>query len=525
MKTIRMSSEIIVLLFVCTFILIYGCTKPPKVETLPVSSISPVSAKSGGDVKDDGKSEVISRGIVWNTTPNPSLEKYLGVTINGKGKGIFNSNMENLSENTTYYVKAYATNEEGTSYGNEIQFKTTITLYLPDVATAIVSNKTDTSAQCGGTVISDGKSFVTARGVCWSTVTNPSLADSYTVDGSDTGTFTSNINGLTASTTYYVRAYATNNIGTAYGDEKQFSTYTTYLLPVVTTADISNIGQTSATTGGNVSSDGGVPVTQRGVVYGLNHTPVFGTNTHTTNGNGTGSFISNLTSLLPTSTYYVRAYAMNSVGIAYGVEKTFTTGVNKPVIDASGNGYDTVHIGTQIWLKQNLRTTKYNDNTSITNITSATAWTGATSGAYCWYDNSIPTGNLYGALYNWMAANTGKLCPTGFHVPSDAEWATLITYLGGATIAGGKMKETGTTHWNSPNQGATNSSGFTALPGGGRLATDGSFDYKGEIGAWWSSTAASTQDAKGKVLGNSTAAVNTATESKRYGCSVRCLMD
>ncbi len=155
------------------------------------------------------------------------------------------------------------------------------------------------------------------------------------------------------------------------------------------------------------------------------------------------------------------------------------------VTDIDGNVYHTVTIGTQVWLVENLKTTRYNDGTSIPLVTDSAAWSNADTSAYCWYNNDIANKNTYGALYNWFTVNTGKLAIAGWHIPTDAEWTTLTDYLGGESIAGGKLKETGTTHWRSPNAGATNESGFTALPGGHR-DVNGTFSAMGDDGFWWS---------------------------------------
>lgn len=142
---------------------------------------------------------------------------------------------------------------------------------------------------------------------------------------------------------------------------------------------------------------------------------------------------------------------------------------NNSIIDIEGNVYQTVIIGTQVWMAENLRTTKYNDGSSIPLVTEAAAWDDLNSPGYCWYDNdSINYKDTYGALYNWNAINTGKLAPVGWHVATDADWTTLTTYLGGDSIAGGKLKEQGTSHWAIPNTGASNTSGFTGLPAGFR---------------------------------------------------------
>jgi uncharacterized protein (TIGR02145 family) len=157
--------------------------------------------------------------------------------------------------------------------------------------------------------------------------------------------------------------------------------------------------------------------------------------------------------------------------------------------DQEGNIYKTITIGTQTWMAENLRTAIYNDGTVIPMVTEKTTWANLTSGAYCNYNNTTNSDTIatYGRLYNWFAVNTGKLAPKGWHVPTDDEWTTLTNILGGSSTAGGKLKEAGTIHWNGSNLGATNESGFTALPGGIR-GTNGVFDGIGGYGYWWSVT-------------------------------------
>ena len=162
-------------------------------------------------------------------------------------------------------------------------------------------------------------------------------------------------------------------------------------------------------------------------------------------------------------------------------------GDNNPstsITDKDGNIYTSVTIGTQTWMVENLKTTKYNDGTAIPNVTDNTEWSNLTTSAYCWYDNDIAKKTPYGALYNGYAVKTGKLCPTGWHVPSDTEWITLIDYAGGSDVAGGKLKEAGTTHWDDPNTGATDEYGFKYLPGGLR-DTYGSIYSLGVVGDYW----------------------------------------
>src|ERR1035437_864134 len=201
------------------------------------------------------------------------------------------------------------------------------------------------------------------------------------------------------------------------------------------------------------------------------------------------------------------------------------------VKDINGNVYKTVTIGKQVWIAENLKTTKYNDGTTIPLVTENTAWESLTTPAYCWNKNDATNKNRYGALYNWYTVNTNKLCPRGWHVPTDAEWAILTTYLGGESVAGGKLKETGTTHWESPNTGATNEKGFTALPGGSRNYA-GAVNYTGSNviffrsnGCWWSSTGLSDFNAYYRRLYNSLSEVYSSLSVKQFGYSIRCMKD
>jgi len=195
---------------------------------------------------------------------------------------------------------------------------------LPTVTTTAVTNITQTSAQSGGNVTSQGSAAVTARGVCWSTAANPTIANSKTVNGSGSGSYVSNLTALTSNTTYHVRAYATNSVGTAYGSDIAFTTLAAPALPTVTTTAVTNITQTSAQSGGNVTSQGGTVVTARGVCWGTTSNPTT-TGSKTTDGSGTGVFASSITGLSPVTTYHVRAYAINSAGTAYGTDLAFTT--------------------------------------------------------------------------------------------------------------------------------------------------------------------------------------------------------
>lgn len=183
----------------------------------------------------------------------------------------------------------------------------------------------------------------------------------------------------------------------------------------------------------------------------------------------------------------------------------------------------TVAIGTQIWMKEDLNVSKYRNGEDIPQVQDPTVWTTLTTGAWCYYENSTANGRTYGKLYNWYAVNDPRgLAPAGWHIPSDAEWTTLATFLGGETVAGGKMKST--TGWNFPNTDATNSSGFTGLPGGGRFI-DGVFANIGYNGSFWSSTQFDTSSAWMRYLYFENSSLNSYNHVKNVGFSVRCLKD
>ena len=297
-------------------------------------------------------------------------------------------------------------------------------------------------------------------------------------------------------------------------------------LPTLTTTAISSITNTTASSGGNITNQGSSAVTARGVCWSTSQNPTIA-NSKTTNGSGTGSFSSNLTGLTTNTTYYVRAYATNTTGTAYGNQQSFTTTSGLAncgtVTDIDGNVYNTITIGTQCWMLENLKTTRYNDGVTIPNVTDNTEWSGLISGAWCYYNNDANNNAVYGKLYNWYTVNTGKLAPTGWHVPSEAEWTTLATYLGGTSVAGGAMKSTAL--WSSPNTGATNSSGFTGLPAGNRVGSNGTFTNILQFGSFWSSSEINTSSAWSKYLQYNGSILTTGSTNMDVGISVRCIKD
>ena len=291
----------------------------------------------------------------------------------------------------------------------------------------------------------------------------------------------------------------------------------------LTTSSVSSIASTSVSGGGNISSDGGATISARGLVYSTSTNPTL-SNTVFMIGSGTGIFSGTLTGLTPNTTYYVRAYATNSVGTAYGNEVSFTT-LPPPVTDIDGNTYNTVLIGDQVWMSENLKTSRYRNGGSIPNVLGYTDWVALTTGAWSYYEHDVANNAILGKLYNWYTTLGDTLCPTGWHLPTDAEWTTLADRLGGESVAGGKMKSIGTAYWNNPNIDATNSSGFSGLGGGYRNESHGDFDVIRVVGYFWSANEYSSSNGLGRALVNYLGEVFSFNSIKSFGASVRCLRD
>jgi len=408
----------------------------------------------------------------------------------------------------------------------------------PVLTTTAATSITSSTALAGGTITSNGGADVLTSGVCWSTTIDPTISDNKTTANTVGGTFTSTITGLKASTTYFVRAYATNSVGTSYGNEIQFTTLAPSL-PALTTTVVNSINQTIATGGGNITSDGGLTITSRGVCWSLKSGPTIADN-KSSDGVGSGSFTSSITGLIYGKIYFARAYAINSKGISYGNEIKFYTST-ETVTDIDGNLYHTVIIGNQTWMVENLKTTKYNDGTAIPNITDNATWAGLTTGAYCWYYNNNSEKDSYGGYYNWYAINTGKLAPKGWHVPTYDEWTTLINFVqndfGYSGSYGKALASSLVGEWASAKTwanltsnlligndvGNNNYSGFSALPGSSR--TSGSFGLNMLDANFWSSTSYSSTDAYAMWLVYSESGCNPGTSKVKDGLSVRCIKD
>jgi starch-binding outer membrane protein SusE/F len=324
-------------------IFIAACTKEssdvrldPKLATTQVTSITSSAATVAGFViaSGDGFSE---KGICYGIAPAPTTSQSKVLYTGADTKATFKVTLSGLDYATKYYARAYGISADGTIYGEEVNF-TTLPV-VPTLTTAEITSITGISAVGGGEVTISGGADVTARGVCYGTSPNPTVAGSKTTDGDSLGVFTSNLTGLNGFTTYYARAYATNSAGTGYGPEVIFKTLVG--LPTVTTTAVTEITKISAVSGGNVTNGGGATITARGLAWGLSANPTTDDDI-IDGGTGTGEFVSDLTGLTLYTTYHVRAYATNSAGTAYGNDVSFTTlaDITKFWVVGGYNGWD-----------------------------------------------------------------------------------------------------------------------------------------------------------------------------------------
>ena len=341
---------------------------------------------------------------------------------------------------------------------------------LPSIGTAQISDLSDTSVTCGGIITDDGGSPIIARGVCYNTYPLADLSGYHTFDGSGSGSFVSRITDIVPGETYWLRAYATNKLGTSYGDTVRIKT-----LHKPISIGIEEIGINSVCLWG-VGYPHNALITNFYFDFG-------------TSDNYNKSSLASTTNPLPgyivpepwkmvnaiiedlkeSTIYHYRLRATSSQSSTLGNDLFFRTYNPEVVEDIDGNQYNTVTISSQTWLSQNLKTTRLNDGSSLPNVIDNTAWINSKFPAYCWYNNDPASyKNMLGALYNWYAINTGKLCPVGWHIPTLIEWETLLNEVGGPSEAAWNLKEI---HY-----GGTNSSGFSAIPAGTRYYFDNPFE-------------------------------------------------
>ena len=465
------------------FLFFAGCKKDDDIEASKVEVKNEVIEEGSNYIKINAEyvypEEMAAVSLYLSEQENMSDAKVYECKMEGKS---FSVEANGLKENKKYHYCYEFDNgyEKKTVYGEQRSFTTLQNIELPTVTTTNVSNITQTTATSGGNVTSDGGANVTARGVCWSTSQNPTISNSHTTDGSGTGSFTSNITGLTANTTYYVRAYATNEKGTSYGEEKSFTTMVNESMPVVTTNEVTNITQTTATSGGNVTSDGGANVTARGVCWSTSQNPTI-SNSHTTDGNGTGSFTSSITGLTANTTYYVRAYATNEKGTSYGEQRSFTT-----MVEPDYNGHEYVDLGLPSGLKWATCNVGADSPEGYGNYY---AWGEITTKLTYTDDNSLTYGLTISELQSLgYIDGSGNLTPS--HDAATANWGGSWRMPTKEELE--ELENECTWTWTTQNgvngRKVTGPNGnHIFLPAAG-YRSESSLNYAGEYGHYWSST-------------------------------------
>ena len=412
----------------------------------------------------------------------------------------------------------------------------------PVTTTQPATNLTTTSATLNGIVnansLSTTVTFEYGTAISYGSIIT---ATQNPVTGSSSVNVSAAITGLLPRTTYHFRVKTVNTLGTVNGNDLTFTTLGG--VPIATTLAAANITASSATLKGN--ADGNY-LSLTTVSFDWGTTTNYGLTIPANS--ASGYFYADVMVLLAGTTYHYRIKAVNSLGTTVGNDMTFTTfftGITGTVIDVEGNSYKTIGIGSQIWMAENLETTKFNNGTSIPIVTDGAAWAALVTPGYCWYNNDAAANKAtYGAMYNWYVvdptSNGGKnVCPTNWHVPSIEQWSTLTNFLinngygygGSGTDIGKSMAATsgwntnGTAGYIGNDQASNNSSGFTALPGGARY-DDGTFNYLRQFGRWWSSTENSIYNALGPYMDtNSNTVYVTWGSTKQSGLSVRCIKD
>ncbi len=486
--------------FCCFYILAVSqsCKKEvPKVTTRDASEITQTSAKSGGDVTDNGGAEVTDRGVCWGTAADPILGS--NKTSDGTGNGTFISSITDLTPSTFYYIRAYAINSEGIGYGDQVSFTTS---GVPPVAGFSASTTTITAGQ--------SVQFTDQS-------TNNPASWSWNFGDGKTSTSQSPSHLYSVAGTYTVTLTVTNSAGS------DTETKTNYIKvnPVVVTPVAAFTASATIITAGQ-----SIQFTDQSANNPTSWSWNFG--------DGSTSTTKSPAHIYSTAGIFtVSLTATNSAGSDTETKTNYLSVVSNTISDIDNNTYKISIIGLRVWMVENLKTTKYRDGNPITMVTDATQWANLTSDAYCWYDNDPATyKNNYGALYNWYTVNTGKLCPFGWHVPTDDEWMELEMFIGmtreiaeltywRGTNEGNKLKSTSGWYMNG---NGTNDVGFNVLPAGMRY-NNGEFRYIGNWTDFWSSTEISRTLAWSRAFGYSNANIGRYDDAKQFGFCIRCIRD
>jgi uncharacterized protein (TIGR02145 family) len=494
----------------------------PTITLLPATDVQMNSANIHGIIDANG---FATMGILfeYGTTTSFGQLASTGISlIPANTTTNVNATLTGLLANTTYYFRLGARNAIGSTLSGDLTFITPGA--APSVTTSAVTGTTITETTLNGTINANGFSTtVTFEYGLTTAYGSSSTATQSPVTGNSNTNVSATLSGLATGTTFHYRVIATNSLGSTTGNDMTFTTLGA--IPSASTTAVTSISTSGATINGTVNAN----LLSTTVIFEYGLTPGYGSTITATQSPVTGSINTivsgNLIGLAVGTTYHYRVQATNSLGTTNGNDMTFIT-APETINDVDGNTYNVVTIGTQVWMAENLETTKYRNGDLIGTTSPVTLdITGETTPKYQWAakgDESNVT--TYGRLYTWHAVTDSRnVCPTGWHVPTEVEWTSLVSFLGGIDFAGGKLKEAGTTHWIYPNTDATNEVAFKALPGGYRVF-NGDFSESSN-GFWWSSSNYSASDAWRIGMYSFTANVNTYYLDKKYALSIRCIRD
>jgi len=501
-----------------------GDSSKPEVETgLSVTTsliihFTDTTAISGGEVTNSSDYPITAYGVCWGKSNTPTVDSSKTVD-NEMSNGKFVSEIKGLTPNTVYYVRAYAKNQVGITYGMPMYLKT-VASPTPTVKTGVAANVSINGATLNGHVYPAGKTMTISfeYGLTSAYGQTVNAEPLYVNTSSDVS---ATLNGLTPNTVYHFRLKALGEAATLYGNDTTFRTL----------GDKPTASCTGMTAGVNISDaviNGVVNArffnTTVSFEYGLtsNYGSEVASTPTTVSGNQAIAVKATISGLALNTPYHYRIKATNQLGTTYSEDRLITSFA---LADVDGNFYHTVVIGTQTWLVENLKTTHYRNGDAIPNVTDMWQWRDQTTGAYCWYDNDINNKEPWGALYNWYVISDPRgVCPEGYHIPSDNEWYVLRCYTNG-----GAIKETGYTHWNFPNLGASNSTNFTAIAAGRRGDSFPNsalyFEDKGSMACFWSNTSYGDGAWGAFLFSDSDYFLTGGGSSNNTGMSLRCIKD
>jgi len=453
---------------------------------------------------------VLEKGFCWGFTENLTLDS--NKTLVPGSSNSFSCTLTNLESNKDIYACAYAVNRYGVSYGKPVQFYTA----KPPIPDVTISEASQVTSSSGNFEVTMDDRFPLAefdRGICWATSPNPTIRNNKKILGSNLRSYTSTLNDLDINTTYYVRAFNTCSAGTLYSNQVVFST--TKAIKILSCEP----GETTAICSIEVLDPRINQISSMGVCWSSSHLPTIN-NSKTSHPFTTVKTSEQLTGLQSYEKYFVRPYITFGSVVQYGDQVIVSPGAK--VTDIDGNVYQTVKIGSQIWMASNLKVTKFRDGKAINFSIDPFNWNNMSQfyGVYCNINDNPGNNTTYGRLYNWLAvSDASKLAPVGWHIPSESEWETLRANIGSF---GSLMSVSG--NWEDFSETIDNSTGFSAEPGGFKDVSGYNEDF-GRAARFWSSTKA-PQEFKAHTFSiTDPSLAYYELESFGVGLNVRCIRD